>query len=263
MPPESSEAQRALIAPLSESAWSITRLIQHLSTEGRPPDALILLSTQGARSKKSRVLLEFGLSKFCPWLRIVDLKLEPLTRPEVITLWLERVIGAVSMLRSRTVSLLITGSPPVVESALTLLSPFLPLDGVYHVILKGQEGAPHGWNWLIERAPTSPVRRLPPDVERVLTAVFWPRETDYTIVQMPVLPYPVEVARAVADLLCETADKVEYRKRGLKEGYVVSLIIAGLVEVSRTGDVVPTSLGRVVGRIVSKLLLAEGRAVRR
>ncbi len=263
MPSGSNGAQRALIAPLSGAAWSITRLIQYLSTEGRPPDSLVLLTTQRAQQKQIRVLLDATLKKFCPRLKAIDLKLEPLTRPKVVAKWLEQIIDALFRLRAPTVSLLITGSPPGMESILTLLSPFLPLDGVYHVILRRGQKEPHGWSWLIKNAPDSPFEPLPPEVERVLTSVFWPRETDYTVVQMPVLPYPPDVAKTAADLLSDVADKSEYRQRGLRDDYVISMIIAGLIEVSRKGEVIPTTLGRALGRAISKLVPAGERAVRR
>jgi len=129
-----------------------------------------------------------------------------------------------------------------------LLASYFGVNGVYHVIMPEVQIVNEKLEALrreIENLassgdPLSYYNRLKEEFDPVM----YPPLGEYTVIKIPVIPYPLTMLRRIRRIL--TGEKLEKRAANLPDDVLIGLQASGLIRITSKGTVYATDLGRKV-----------------
>jgi len=134
--------------------------------------------------------------------------------------------------------------------ALSMICQFLPVSGIFHIVMSDVKA----FNVELERArgyieefgKTSDKRQYYLSKKSVFEPLMYPHPSTYSVIKIPVVPFPPEALKKVADAL---EGKADVRRLRLELGHLMMLVKIGLA----TYDgrfLYPTDEGRFILRLL-------------
>ncbi len=245
-----------MIAPLGLSPPVITEFVEHLVRKGEPPEEVLVIRTADPQVDVGFRVLVAAIRLRYPSIGVMDgvVRVDDVDSQEGMREFLAETASVLSAAQGRwPLRLLVSGGRKSMTVALTALAPFLLAEGVYHVVVPHIRVASSRLEAVREimrevAGSPDPVAAYEEKMEE-LDPVFWPPPSEYRVVRLPVIPYPPDVAQAVARVLSEGG-----WRREVGGGLAVALDAAGLVSILERGRIVPTELGEAVGRAIRRML---------
>jgi len=134
--------------------------------------------------------------------------------------------------------------------ALSMLCQFLPVSGIFHIVMPDVKafnvGLERARSHIEEFGKTNDKRSHYLSNKSVFEPLMYPHPSTYSVIKIPVVPFPPEVLKKVADAL---EDKTDVRRARLDHGHLLMLIKIGLA----TCDgrfLYPTDEGRFILKLL-------------
>lgn len=254
--------ETSLIAPLGLTPPVVTEFIQYLDLiESSLPDNVFLMITEDKEVIEGAELVRTAVSIKYPRCNVIVIKLPFFDLDKQDKVWeFTRLAGNLlvqqrSNYRAKKVYVLISGGRKTMGVYLAMLCQIFPVTGVYHVVAKDVKIA----NERLE-ALRGMISRLSEISDRKkfylanredFDLIMWPALTEYSVVKLPVIPYPPELIKSLVDLL--TTSRSRKTEISITKEILTMMGLGGLVQIVG-GWIIPTEQGRFFGEALRSVL---------
>ncbi len=251
-----SRGRGVVVAPLGLSPPVVSEFVEYLVRIGEPPSEVVIIRTEDPEVSIGFAVLQAALGTRYPSLRVRDfiVRTDDVNSQDDVCEFLLTAAKALSAAQGRwPLRILVSGGRKSMTVALTILAPFLPVEGVYHVIMPPVKVASYrleAVREIMKEVASSGDPKAAYEKRRdQLDPVMWPPVSEYRVVKLPVVPYPPDVALALTRVLREGG-----WRRDLPDELLLQLSVAGLIRVGEGSKVLVTELGEGVGRALARLM---------
>ncbi len=252
----------SVIAPLGLSPPVVTEFIQYLDlAESSLPDYLFLMTTNDKEVMEGAELIKTAMSLKYRKCRVntISLPFPDLDRQERV--WeFTRLAGKLLVdqrlkYNVRRVHVLISGGRKIMGIQLAMLCQIFPTSGVYHVVARDVRVASERLEairgLISELAKDSDKEDFYREHSEEFDPVMWPPMSEYSVVKLPILPYPQEVLERLVRVL--SSPRTRRKEAAVPEELLVMLWEGGLLQVVE-GWIIPTEIGRELGEALGSVL---------